>query len=257
MQKTKFIISLILTFTVLTVQVGAVKAAPALKGAAPVAGTVQSITLDTDTNTGMTVVLVNVLDKHDSVQTARISPETAITLGLVRLDGDGNPAINNSALGQAIEINPEVIIPDEESDRHPVGRALATFFSDITGVDYDKIMAAHDDGFGFGVIAQALWLTTKLEGSSDIFDAILQAKQTGDYSSFILDDGTIPMNWGQLRKAILEDKEKGNLGLIMSGKNNGNSNGNPNGSGQANRPDKDKNKEKDNSNNGNGKPKNK
>jgi len=37
--------------------------------------------------------------------------------------------------------------------------------------------------------------------ASQNFSAILDAKETGEYSAFILDDNsTTPKNWGQLRK---------------------------------------------------------
>jgi hypothetical protein len=237
MLKTKFPICLVLTITVLVAQVGAVFAAPAKQGAALIVGNVQSITLETDINSGITTVLVTMLDQNGLSQTARVSLEMAIALGLVMRDGDGKPVINTSALGQSIEVDPTNVIPDEGADQHPVGSALATFFSDITGIDYDQIMTAHDQGIGFGVIAQALWLTMKFEGDSEVFLAILDAKENDDYSAFILDDGTTPKNWGQLRKAILDSSgKKDNPGIVMANKDNDNSNN----------QDKDKNKDKNN-----------
>jgi hypothetical protein len=262
MLKTKSLISFVLTTTILIAQVGAVFAAPAFQESGLIAGTVQSITLKADINTGITTVLVTVLNKNDLSQTARINLEAAIPLGLVTLNSDGNPVINNMALGQSIEVDPAIVIPDEEPERHPIGSALATFFSKITGLDYDKIMGAHDKGLGFGVIAQALWLTMKFDGDSEVFLAILDAKETGDYSAFVLDDGTIPKNWGQLRKAILDSSDKkGSLGIVISNKekakkndnrnnqakeenkdkiNNGNDNGKKNGNGNGNGNGQDK-----------------
>lgn len=127
----------------------------------------------------------------------------------------------------------------DDEPLHPVGDALAAFFSDIT--DYETIMAAHKEGFGFGTIAQALWLTQKYVGDSeeldgaDIFYEILLARETGDYSFFTLEDGTAIKNWGQFKKAILDGDKKGNLGVVISSQN----------------------KDKDKSNNGNGQDKNK
>jgi hypothetical protein len=239
MLKTKFLMSLMLTITILVVQVGAVFAAPALQAHDPITGIVQSITVETDINTGITTVLVTMLDQNSSSQTARVGLQPAIRLGLVTLDGEGNPVINRMSLGQSIEVDPATMIPDEAADRHPVGSALATFFSDIKGLDYDQIMAAHDKGMGFGVIAQALWLTMKFEGDSKVFLAILNAKETGDYSAFILDDGTTPKNWGQLRKAILESGDKKDKpGIVMSEKDKENDN--------RNNPVKEKDKDKNN-----------
>ena len=206
MLKTKPLISLVLAITVLVAQAGAVLAAPALQDPAPITGTIQSITLGTDTTTGITIVLVNLLDVSGSLQTVRVSLETAITLGLVVLASDGSPVLNDLALGW-IEISPAIVLPDEEADQHPIGSALATFFSDIAGIDYGTIMAAHDQGFGFGVIAQALWLTTKLEGDADIFDRFDRVGEDGPIGSGLAgqsasvqslaefgDHGTLPVN---------------------------------------------------------------
>jgi hypothetical protein len=254
MLKTKFLITLIMTMSMLASQAGAALAASALQGPAPITGIVQRITVETDINTGITTVVVAMMDQNDVAEIIRISEETAITLGLVTLDGDGKPIINRRALGQSIEVDPTTVIPNDETNQHPVGSALASFFSDIAGLDYDQIMRAHDKGVGFGVIAQALWLTMKFEGDSDVFQAILDAKETGDYSAFILDDGSTPKNWGELRKAILEGSDKKEKpGLVMSNKDKENDNS---GSG----PVKEKEKDKDNNgqdkgnkhNNGNG-----
>lgn len=123
----------------------------------------------------------------------------------------------------------------QEQSKNPVANALAMFFSDIA--DYDGIMAAHKDGTGFGVIAQALWLTTNMEGDSDVFTAILEAKKSGDYTAFTLEDGTVPTNWGQFKKTLLAGDKKQNLGMVISAKNKDKHN---NDNGQ----------EKDKSNNG-------
>ena len=246
MKKSKIFMSFILAFAILVTQVGGVFAAPALQGSTPITGMVQSITLETDTVTGVTTVIVAV-SAGGTTQNVRVSLETAITLGLVLLTGDGNPAINEAELGQSIEIDAAAVIPVQQEAQHPVGTALATFFSDI--LDYDAIMSAHDEGVGFGVIAQALWLTRKLDGDINVFLEILKAKETGDFNAFAIvnEDGTttIPKNWGQFRKAILNNKHV-NLGSIMSDKNNnGNSNGNGNGNGNGNNRDKNKDKDKD------------
>ena len=81
-------------------------------------------------------------------------------------------------------------------------------------------MEFHDDGVGFGVIAQALWMTNALEGDTEIFAAILEAKQNKNFSGIELPDGSTPTNWGQFRKAVMSDREKAkeNLGAVMSGR---------------------------------------
>jgi spore cortex formation protein SpoVR/YcgB (stage V sporulation) len=258
MLKTKFLISLILTISVLALQAGAALPARALQAPRPITGIVQRITVETDIDTGITTVLVAMMDQNHLAVTARINEETAITLALVTLDGDGKPAINRKALGQSIEVDPTTVIPDDEVDQHPVGSALATFFSNIAGLDYDQIMSTHDKGVGFGVIAQALWLTMKFEGDSEVFLAILDAKETGDYSAFILDDGTTPKNWGELRNAILEGSDKKDKpGLVMSNKDKENDNrSNPVKEKEKDNNGQDKGNKNDNGNGkGNGKKK--
>jgi len=253
MRKTKFFISLILTMSVLIVQVGGVFAAPALQGFPPITGTVQSITIETDPSTGITTVIVDVKNSNQVLQTIRVSQKTAEKLGLVMLDGDGKPVINDLALGQSTEIKQTMVIPDQEDERHPVGNALEAFFSDIEGLDYKLIMDKHNEGLGFGVIAQALWLTRQTEGNSADFLKLVHAKQTGDYSEFngyLLEDGTSPMNWGQLRKAILQTNKKDSSDIAVSNQNN-------NANGNNKDKDKDKDKDKSDSGNGNGKEKDK
>lgn len=234
MDKTKFSLSLVLVFSLLLLQVGGAFAAPAWQGSIAVGGIVQSLTLETDSATGITTVTVNLVDENGALQSIRVSQKTAIALGLVVINEDGKAGINDLALGLRVEVNPKDVIPVEATSEHPVGSALATFFSDIAGIDYEMIMSAHEQGVGFGVIAQALWLTTKLKGNSDVFEALLYAKQTGDYTNFTLQsDGSTPKNWGQLRKAILDTGQAAGVGVVMS-----NSNANENGNGNNNDRDR-------------------
>jgi hypothetical protein len=194
-----------------------------------------------------------------------LSLEDATSLGLVTTEGAANP----DAIGTSTTIDPAMAIPDmpegttTQEAQHPVGSALSNFFSDLLGVDYQTIMDYHDDGVGFGVIAQALWMTNALGGDSDTFAAILNAKQTKDYSAITLPDGSTPQNWGQFRKAVMSnrDKSKENLGAIMSGRADNGQNDetqvNSQNNGNGNGPDKDKSNNgngpnKDKSNNGNG-----
>jgi hypothetical protein len=108
----------------------------------------------------------------------------------------------------------------DEEDLHPVASALSDFFGEILGVDYDTLMMNHEQGVGFGVIAQALWMTNSLGGDTATFQAILYAKESGDYSAITLPDGAIPTNWGQFRQAVFADKDKAknNLGYVQSGR---------------------------------------
>ncbi len=237
-KSTKFLVSFVLALVVLVGQVSAAFAASKL-----ISGTVHSITLETNANTAVMTALITLLD-DGAPQTVRINIESAIALGLVILGGDGNPVINKSMLGKLIDIEPENVITDETVNQHPVGGALATFFSDIVDLDYETIMAAHGEGVGFGVIAQALWLTRKLDGNAEIFLAIIEAKKTEDFSGFAFEDGTAPTNWGQFKKAVMDGK-KGKSGDLMAEKDN-------NGNGQDTNNNK---QDKENNGKGNGKDK--
>jgi hypothetical protein len=225
MTRGKIFISMLLAVTLLAVQVIAVGAAPASQETTPITGTVESIVLETDTNTGTTTVLVTLTDEMDVTQTVRLSLDDAAALGLVVDDGTGNQTPNDSVIGTTVDIDPTLVIPEEtagtmEEPQHPVGSALSNFFFELLGVNYETVMDYHDNGAGFGVIAQALWMTNALGGDSDTFAAIMEAKQTKNYEGITLPDGSTPQNWGQFRKAVMKDREKSkeNLGAIMSGR---------------------------------------
>jgi hypothetical protein len=165
----------------------------------------------------------------------------------------GDVSVDDTKIGQTVEIDPATVIPDEDQDVHPIAAILGSFF----GVDPGVVDAYHDDGFGFGVIAQAMWMAQGLTGDMTTAGLILEAKQTGDYSAFVLPDGSTPSNWGQFKKAVLD--KKNNLGVIVSGHadgdgtedplilediRNGNGNGNGHGYGRNNNPGKGKGKNK-------------
>ncbi len=216
----KLIFSLLLAFAIAFMQIGAAAA----QEATPLTGTVESIVLQTDATTGETTVLVTYTDALGATQSANLSVDSAVALGLATLDpATGAPIVNDSAVGQPVTIDPGTVLntPTEEEQQHPVGSKLSDFFSELLGVDYDTIMTVHEEGVGFGVIAQALWMTNKLEGNADTFLAIIEAKKTGDYSGVTLADGSTSTatNWGQFKKEV---GGKGNLGSIMSGRANNN-----------------------------------
>ena len=244
----KILVGFIVAIALIATRVSAVFAAPDT-----ITGTVQSVTIETNTNTAATTVLITLLD-NEITQTVRINIDTAIALGLVTLGGDGNPVINEAILGQLIEIEPGTIITDQQEKQHPVANAFATFFSDIAELDYETIMSVHNQGTGFGAIAQALWLTRKLEGNAEIFLTIIDAKRTKDFSAFMLEDGTIPATWEQFKQAVLNGKkgkpsitlvDHNNSGNAGGNGNNGNSN-NENGNGKNKNKDKDKNNRENN-----------
>jgi hypothetical protein len=212
MLNTKLFASILIVMAVLFGQVGHVAAAPQLQDTTPIAGTVQSITTETDAN-GVTTVLVTLLVDQGATQTLRLSVETAIMLGLVTLDPTTQkPVVEETQLGQTVEIDPTIVIPEEEEDTHPIAAILASFF----GEDPSVVNGYHENGFGFGVIAQAMWIAEGLNGDASTAGLILEAKETGDYSAFLLPDGSTPTNWGQFKKAAL-GKDKKNLGIIVSG----------------------------------------
>ena len=211
MSRVKVIATILLAATLLFVQVGAAAAAPAAQEAATITGTIQSITTETDDD-GVTTVLVTLLDDQGMAQTLRLSVDTAVSLGLVKLDPTtGEPVVDETQVGHNLEIDSESVIPEEEEAVHPIAALLAAFF----GEDASVVNGYHEDGFGFGLIAQALWMSQNLNDDASLAGLILQAKQNGDYSAFILPDGSTPTNWGQFKKAVLA--KKNNLGVVVSG----------------------------------------
>ena len=213
MFKTNLLASILLVIAVLFAQVGLVGAAPAAQDTTPITGTIQSITTETDAN-GITTVIVTLLDALSATQTVRLSVDTATSLGLVTLDSvTGGPVVDETQVGQVVEIDPTTVIPDEtpEEPVHPIAALLAAFFGEEASVVNDY----HEDGFGFGVIAQAMWMSNNLNEDASLAGLILDAKKSGDYSEFMLPDGSTPTNWGQFKKAVSE--KKNNLGVIVSG----------------------------------------
>jgi hypothetical protein len=263
MRQTKILFSIMLAAIFLATQIMAVGAAPASQETTPITGVVESITLETDAETGEILVAVLLSDGMGGTQTVRLSLEDAKTLGLVTDEGE---PVDPATIVDPLVIDPTLVIPEtdeeaEEQAEHPVGSALSDFFSELLGVDYDTVMGYHDDGAGFGVIAQALWMTNALDGDSDMFAVIMDAKLNNDFSAITLPDGSEPQNWGQFRKAVMHDREKSkeNLGAIMSGRADNNPEEVPplddQIQGNGNNPDKDKSNngkgpDKDKSNNG-------
>lgn len=258
MSNTQYITSFLLVLAVLFAQVGTAAAAPLMQNTTPLTGAVQSITTETDPN-GVTTVLVTLLDDQGATQSVRLTVETAVTLGLVTLDPTTQePVVDETQIGQVVEINPTTVIPEESTEEpvHPIAWILAEFF----GEDPSVIDGYHEDGFGFGVIAQALWISRNLtvteEGAGDasLAQEILQAKQDKNFEAFFeaypeyIGDGPVPTNWGQFKKLLLDKKNK--LGVIVSGQEDPNGSTNPLLSEQdhGNGKDKDKKEKKDKKN---------
>lgn len=219
MTRTKLFASILLSLAILVAQISPALAAPAYDDAtpaAPITGTVQSITVQTD-STGATTVTVTITDETNATQTVTLSLETATSLGLVTTDETGATVANDAAIGQSVTVDPTSVLPPTEegtTPQNPVSAVLSAFF----GIDYDTLEGYHEDGVGYGVIAQSCWLSYSLAGDSSMCGAIIEAKQSGDFSSIVLPDGTTATNWGQFKKAVEGHKDPlQTLGAIMSG----------------------------------------
>ena len=253
MTKIRLITTLALAFAFLFAQVGHVAAAPSAQDTTNISGTITGLTCETDSTTGTNTFLVTVEAADGTSQTVRIDQQTAIDLGLVTADGTGNVDCTDeavvaelqAAVGTLVEIPADAVIPDEpgeEESAHPISILLGAFFD----VDASLIDSYHngdnEDGvFGFGVIAQALWMSKNVDGEIS-FEDILHAKKAGE-GTFTLGDGTeiTYTNWGQFKKALLE--KHNSLGSAKHsddddlstqqehGKGKGNGNGKGNGKG--------------------------
>ena len=218
MNRTKLTIGFLLTAILLITQVIGVGAAPVAQEITPTT-TIESVTIETDTGTGAVTVIVVLVNDAGTTKTVNLNLHEAAEFGFVLDDGTGKFVPNAETTNTQFEFNPVATPSVEEEKEHPVGSAIADFFSDTLGVDYETVMTYHDDGVGFGVIAQALWMTNALGGDTTTFAAILEAKQNNDFSTIPLNNSSTPENWGQFRKAVMSDREKSkeNLGAIMSG----------------------------------------
>ncbi len=190
--KTKLLISFLVAIMLVALQVGAAAAAPAAQDPDPVEPPVEETTCgSTETPTDETLAPTDTTTEGDTTE------------------------------GEDTTTEEETPTEGEEAN-HPVAQALADFFCETLGVDYDAIIGFHEGtedtpGYGFGVIAQALWAANQLDADPA---AILAAKSSGDYEAFF-PEGDAPTNWGQFRKAVFSeatDDYKHNLGEVMSGK---------------------------------------
>ena len=165
--------------------------------------------------------------------------------------------MDEAQIGQTVEIDPGAVIPDGEPSEesvHPIAWLMAQFF----GEDPSVVNGYHEDGFGFGVIAQAMWISRNLtateseSGNASLAEEILQAKQAKNFEAFfeahpeyLGEAGTVPTNWGQFKKSLLD--KKNNLGVIVSGQEEPDTTGDSAVTDQnhGNGKDKDKGKNKD------------
>jgi hypothetical protein len=236
MARTKTLLGVVVALAVAFSQFSLAVAAPQLD---PLVGTIDSVSEGTDIN-GDPIIIVTYTDTEAVPQqhVVELSVEDAIALGLVTQDpltGDitilAVPGAQLDLTSVAEEVDPcapgetgEGIVPEgtaltpEEGDDsgHPVGSSLCGFFAGSLGLTYDQIMEWHE-GFGFGVIAQALWMA-EMTGMAP--EDILAAKGGEmDYSELGLPEGVD--NWGRLRGYVFgkgAEKTVHNLGEIMSGR---------------------------------------
>jgi hypothetical protein len=223
MNKRKLFISILLLLVFAAMQASPVLAAPLHQDPsptptpAPLTGTVTAIEIKTDSITGISTVLVTFTDAAGLVQTVTLSWENAVLLGLVMIDPlTSAPTVVQTAIGLPITIDPALVVPPApETSANPVAEMIAAFF----GSDPATIEAMHDDGVGFGVIAQSCFMSYQLAGDASLCDDIVTAKKSGDFSAIVLPDGTTAENWGQFKKAVSDQKGfLETLGSIVSGK---------------------------------------
>jgi hypothetical protein len=231
MSRAKVFTSILMVLILTALSGASVWAAPnGQEGEESISGIVREIVIEVDEE-GTTTILVTLVDDSGATQTVRLSLETATALGLVGEDTEGNPAVNEDMIGETVEIDPGDVIEDGEEALHPVASALTEFFDEILELEEGAIMGYHEAGMGFGVIAQACWMSYALEGDARLLDAILNAKKNHDFNIsdpdegtpiVTLPDGKVPTNWGQFKKAVLRSekvqKNLANLGAIMSGR---------------------------------------
>jgi hypothetical protein len=186
----------------------------------PLVGTIDSIT--EDTSVSPSIIVVKYTDGDGMQHTVNLSLDEAANLGLVTLDQNGALVTIDAVAGDSIDLTGATFEEVDvcAGDGNAVASALCDFFSSSLGVDAATIQGWHDDGFGYGLIAQALFAAQKLGGDMALADEILQAKKSGDYSGLGLPDDVNITNWGQFRKYVMsgEDKSMTNLGAVMSGR---------------------------------------
>lgn len=229
MSKTKLLTTLLLAMVVLFAQVGTAAAAPQAQDITTIKGIIHSITVDVDTD-GNPIVLVELADDLGNVtQTIQFTLEEATYLGLVKVDPDTSEVVPNNYLletdGNFVPDLASIVEEPVDESNHPISVILAAFF----GGEASAIDEYHEDGYGFGVIAQALWISRGISDSEDgtvdpeVVSLVLQAKTDKDFDAFfeahpeLLAEGeSAPTNWGQFKKLLSEKKD--NLGSVVSGK---------------------------------------
>ena len=228
----KFLASILLVLAVLLAQVNNVAAAPPPQEVTP--PEITQIETETD-ESGVTTVLVTLLAEDQTTQTVRISLEYALLLGLI--DPATQQPVAPEDVPEGTTIEPAEVIEElpveepTEPEAHLISQLLASFFfpDDESMVSVIDSFHTGDNSanqvFGFGVIAQALWMSRDSDGmaNAEFAEEILLAKQSKNFEEFfsehpeyLPENGTAPTNWGQFKKTLNENKDKHNLGVIVS-----------------------------------------
>jgi hypothetical protein len=238
MTKMKLLGGVLLVLAVLFAQVGSAAAAPQTQtGTVTLNGVVTKMVPQTDGT-----VLVTVTAADQTTTTVRVSATVAAGLTV------GQP------VPQDWTVPATDVVPPEEADTHPISKLLSDFFfgDESMAADIDSWHTGDNEAeqvFGFGVIAQALWMATTGEGAEATTDAalageILLAKKDKSFQDFIdahpdlFEEGVTATNWGQFKK-LLHDKHE-NLGAAVSSEksNKPEKLNKPNKPDKQNKPDK-------------------
>lgn len=237
MARTKTVLGVVVALAVALSQFSLAVAAPTSD---PLVGTIDSISEGTDLN-GDPIIIVTYTDTETVPQqhVVELSVEDAVALGLVTQSPVTGEITILAQIGAPIDLTPvteevdpcapggggeaaaedgtETTVEDGEVSGHPVGGALCDFFAGSLGLTYDQLMGWHEDGSGFGVIAQALWMA-EMTGL-DPEDILAVKNGEMDYGELGLPEGVD--NWGRLRGYVFgkgAGKTVHNLGEIMSGR---------------------------------------
>lgn len=217
MSKVKYVLGWVLVFAIMAVPVISVGAASPAQTEV-IEGTVQSCEATTDGFTGDPIVVCIVTLATGETLTVRLSLSDAVEKGLAVWNEDGLVEIIATE-GQDVMIEEDMLLDDPcglpAGDNHPIAKIMANYFCEELGTTPDILQTLHEDGFGFGEIAQACFMAVQLDGTGSLCEEILYAKKSGDYSNLTLPDGVTVTNWGQLRKTVLDDKSS-NPGSIVS-----------------------------------------
>jgi hypothetical protein len=95
---------------------------------------------------------------------------------------------------------PHPVLSSTLPTTHPVGIAIAVYFN----IPYTQVMALHNEGLGFGVIAR-VYLTARASGGTLTPEQVLAMRQAG-------------MGWGQIKQDYGVQPGGNGLGTIMGNK---------------------------------------